>query len=62
MNDEDLKKILFSLYILRNVTTEDENWDTAQEAIYIIERHLGLDLADEMKPKTVSSGHVPYTD
>ena len=44
MNDEDLKKVLFTLYLLRNRVEHDKsNWDAAQEAINLIEKYFGID-------------------
>jgi len=41
MNDEDLKKILFVFYLLRN-KVDGIDKEYAQEMIDLIEKHLGL--------------------
>lgn len=44
MNDEDLKKILFTLLLLKNRTKDDEEAQGfAYEAIRAIENHFGID-------------------
>lgn len=63
MSDEDLKKILFTLYMARNARAYDDVvWDAAQECINLIEHRLGIDLSEEMGPKTISSDHVEYKE
>jgi hypothetical protein len=42
MSDDDLKKVLFTLYLLRNKVDDENAKGYAQEMIDLIERHLGV--------------------
>lgn len=48
MNDEDLKKVLFVLYLLRN-RVDEKNVEYAQDAIDLIENYFGIKIEKELQ-------------